>query len=400
MRSRSRTLLVDWRGKNLEKAVSADVFARVAGLRTTAGSLVVLAFEISPTRSLPYYSYFPFDLNNRAHRNYLERLTEMGEIRLCFLAGDKTLDRSHQLGEFLRSHAAEMYAGILQERESSGRNEGYSFEGAVQVLERFVRIPELLEHAVSERDFARVREHISKVVQDVSSENREYAHRVIRELVTAFQPDYAKNEKSVSEKALLIRRGLLYLDDMRRLFARDQEGFVLFLGDAIAVSLPKSEVTNLQMWGAVGAHLLQMASGQNIATQPNQMTTIPSPPFGLNGILQNMKDRGISGNSLIQLAETLGITVGAKPGRSIEDYSREYELKARLSWREVARKRLEDDPELRAEFGGRSYDELEFETKGRVVNRIREGVRQYAIRNGKPFPVPRETAVQGNQKIE
>lgn len=181
---------------------------------------------------------------------------------------------------------------------------------------------------------------------------------------------------------------------MRRLFAYDLDGLVSFLGDAIAANLPETEIENLRMWNNIAAQLLQIPWAQIVVAEVEKSTAVPVPPSGLDSILQKMSSRGISEKSLTQLAESLGVTVGAKSGRSIEDYSWAYEFKARLFfWSKVARKALEEDQRLRAEFGERSYDQLDYETQQRLKRRIREGVKQYAKRNGKSFPVPRLTPV-------
>jgi hypothetical protein len=57
-----------------------------------------------------------------------------------------------------------------------------------------------------------------------------------------------------------------------------------------------------------------------------------------------------------------------------------------MSWTEVARKSLQENPELREEFGGRDYDSLEYQQQDSLKNRIREGVKNWEQRNSKEFP--------------
>ena len=53
---------------------------------------------------------------------------------------------------------------------------------------------------------------------------------------------------------------------------------------------------------------------------------------------------------------------------------------------------LEDNPEIREEFGGRTFQSLSFQERTNLANRIREGVRSYAERVGRPFPIGSEDA--------
>ena len=57
-----------------------------------------------------------------------------------------------------------------------------------------------------------------------------------------------------------------------------------------------------------------------------------------------------------------------------------------MSWTEVARKNLKENPEIREEFGGREFDSLDFTQKESLKGRIREGVKNWASRNGRPMP--------------
>ncbi|MGB0009333.1 MAG: hypothetical protein WBP97_19715, partial [Candidatus Sulfotelmatobacter sp.] len=67
--------------------------------------------------------------------------------------------------------------------------------------------------------------------------------------------------------------------------------------------------------------------------------------------------------------------------------SREYEWKKVMSWTQVTRRSLDENEDIRDEFRARTYDSLTFEQRQNLMNRIREGVRSYAERMGKPFPI-------------
>ena len=70
-----------------------------------------------------------------------------------------------------------------------------------------------------------------------------------------------------------------------------------------------------------------------------------------------------------------------------------------MSWTEVATKRLQENADVRAEFGGRDFSSLTLEEKEILRNRVREGVRSYAERTGKLFPLP-ENPTQPGGSVE
>jgi len=91
----------------------------------------------------------------------------------------------------------------------------------------------------------------------------------------------------------------------------------------------------------------------------------------------------------------------SQPGRPTKDYSREYELKeSGLSWTQVTRQSLLENADIREEFGGRTFDSLSLAHQQTLSNRIREGVRSYAERTGKPFPIESTLTKRDPQKID
>ena len=119
--------------------------------------------------------------------------------------------------------------------------------------------------------------------------------------------------------------------------------------------------------------------------------SIPVLPAGLAAHVQSMASSGISKDTAAKFFRLIGLEVGGRPGRPSKDYSREYDLKASgLSWSNVARRALEEKPEIKEEFGGRTFQSLSFQERTNLTNRIREGVRSYAERTSRPFPIGTE----------
>jgi hypothetical protein len=58
---------------------------------------------------------------------------------------------------------------------------------------------------------------------------------------------------------------------------------------------------------------------------------------------------------------------------------------------------LQQNAEIKEEFGGRTFQSLSFQERENLKNRIREGVRAFAERTGKLFPIgPEDLPDQGS----
>jgi hypothetical protein len=393
-RASTNMFCIDWRGRTADQASRAEIFANLRSLETKVGPLVVLAFAISVLRPLPSYCYFPFDLTNQTHVKYLTQLTQTGEIRLCFVGRKRVLYRTHQLGGYERLHAAELYDGAKQSLDKYGTRL-YEFESAVRLLERGVRIPEFVEHLISENDFSEILKHVRQEAQTVPAEKLELAREIVQEALQSFQPYFETNKKFVLGNWFDMRRGLLCLADLHRLFANNAEHSLSeFLSGAIAATFSPEDLDKLKELVQFAGLLLLLPSLTKPVPEPQDTMTMPQLPAGLADIFGPLAEgRGISQDSLRRLAELVGFPIGGKPGRPVKDYSREYELKmSGSSWTEVARQALTDRPELQAEFGGLDYNALDYSVQERLRNRIRQGVIGYAKRTGKPLPSEAEVS--------
>jgi hypothetical protein len=143
--------------------------------------------------------------------------------------------------------------------------------------------------------------------------------------------------------------------------------------------------------------LIQLADQAGSAPQSEQQKVLSDLGIGLAKVFADLKTgRALSLSMLQTLLLPLRPLLTAQPGRPTRDYSREYEWKASgMSWTDVATKHLQENAATRAEFGGRDFGSLTFEEKENLRNRIREGVRSYAERAGKPFPLPEPPTLAG-----
>lgn len=390
---RTGVFYVDWRGKDVAQAANAEIFARLVYIKNERGPIVLLACEISAVRPLPHYCYFPFDLRKQVHRKYLSRFAETGEIRFRFLANKETFDLTHRLTPYLRVRTSEIYAEILQEWGTYKSNQ-YDFDGALQLLERHLRVPFFLDRVLLEGSLHEIKAKITEAVQTVSNENRELARRIVGEAAGAFLPYYQSNGKALFERLDGIRLGVTCMIDLRRIFADSPGGLTEFLSDGLAGTFSRKELEGLSDVLKLVLSFIKLPFREQSSSPTEAPSTIPVLPPGLVDLFQSMVVSGIPKNAASRVFELIGLEVGGKPGRPPRDYSAEYNLKASgLSWTEVTRQRLRESSELREEFGGREFESLTFEEREGLMNRIRQGVTSYAERVDMPLP-PRLAAVQ------
>lgn len=390
-KEREGVFYVDWRGKSLSKGSKGDIFACLGKVDTEVGPVLLLAFEISAVRPLPHFCYFPFDLTNEAHSRFLSNFTQTGEIKLCLFAGSRTVERTHQLSPYLQLRATEQYEEAVQNLAKHGRS-AYDFEGAVRELERWVRIPQFLDHFFSVDDLAEMTKRVEKAVQLVPNERREAARRIVGETMETFRPFYENNRKAVLENIRRIRAGLLFLLDTNRLFVGNSRGLAELLADGIASSFSPEDLENLDALATILVSLPTVLSTllSTSEAEPELPAefSLPRVPAGVPELIQSMAARKFGFESVKKLFELLGLEVGGKAGRRPRDYSREYDWKVSgKSWRQVTMLSLQENPETREEFGGRDFDSLKYEQQEALMNRIRQGVKSYAERAGKSLPV-------------
>lgn len=348
-------------------AEAAEVFARLVAIQTKAGLVMLLAMEISASRILPQYCYFPFDPTDQKHRAYLSDIVSHGEIRLSFYTGRRFFFRSHTLDSFLRKRASEIYMHAVN-TVSETRFE-CNFELSLQEIERWVRIPHLLAHILSGTDLTEIAERVEEAAHNVPDGKKTVGRRLAQDAVEKLAPYYERHRAALFDKLALLRSGLLYLEDIERTFTHDSVRLTQLFGNALASTFSDSDLekanTGLKFLSALLPAM--KSSGE------------PAAPTG-----------GISQDSLNRFLELLGIKIGGTAGRPVKDYSKAYDLKASgFSWRKVSRQIFDDDSELRTEFGVDVHEKLSFEQKQKLSNRIREGVRSYAKRAGLVFPPKR-----------
>jgi len=266
----------------------------------------------------------------------------------------------------------------------------YNFDGALSLMERHVRIPEFLNRLLLEDTVGEISQRISEAVKTVPTEDREFATAIVNQVAGAFTPYYRNNRKTILEYLHNAPRGFAYINDLHRIFVDNPAGLTEFLRDGLAASFTRKELEAISELGVFILSFSSLFRQDELTPQSESLAKVPELPFGLADLVHSMKISGISKDSGFRFLKLIGLEVGGRPGRPTKDYSREYELKKSLSWTNVTRQRLQDNLELRDEFDGRYFDSLNFEEQENLKNRIREGVRSYAERTGRPYPIGSE----------
>jgi hypothetical protein len=391
LKASTGVFLIDWKGQRDTHAPKANIFACLVCIGTMAGPIALLALEISPVRPLPRYFYFPFDLKSKAHRKWLSRLTSTGTVRLLLVNGKRSCPRTHELSPYLRLRASDIYAEAVQQYDSleSGK---YDFNRALQLMERYIRIPQLVHRVLPEDTLREISKVTEEATRTVPSENRERANGIVRAAAEAFGPYFRNNRKALLETLSAAQFGLTGISDIHREFVDNPDSLTKFVSDALAATLARQQLDALAELVALLVAIPKLrfttpTEQKEQAPTTALVPTIPELPAGLAALVHSMGTSGISKDAAARLLRLVGLEVGRGPGRPSKDYSREYELKRSLSWTNVARQILRENLELREEFGGRDFDSLSFEEQENLRNRIREGVRSYAERTKKPFPI-------------
>jgi len=234
----------------------------------------------------------------------------------------------------------------------------------------------------------------------VSQEQRAQASIIASELLEVFQPRYDFIDREFFSKLPDIRRNFLFILDLQKHFQGQSEGLTEFLTTVIAANAPREDYAQLQIATLLFKSLFRLMDDVRNNTQQVENPRALETDF--RDVLQRFAaGQGLSIKALINLVSAIGIPVGGQPGRPPRDYSREYDWKSSgLSWTEVTRKSLVENPEMRDEFSGRDFDSLGFEQQESLKHRIEVGVKSYAERVGKQFPIDRPSMRKKPQEID
>jgi hypothetical protein len=388
---RENLLYVSWTDLDRHQALAATILVRTIYVTCSTGPLLCLALEISPTRALAHYCYFPINLKNRTQQAYLVSLAQEGQLHLVFVAGRKIISRSLEIPPTQRKRIIETHSKGLEALKDSAE---YKFSDVVEEFEKTFRIPQFFERVVSEEEICKTLGSLSAKADQLPAEKRVLAHQIVHGIADVLQNRYRDKVRKFIADMLSARTAFLTLFDYQRELGDDYERIVNCLTDHIAVNTEEEALRQASNWPQKLESILRTLEDANTSTEEREKVDSEFKA-ALGRVLDYLsRGRGLSISVLQGIVLPFRALLPAQPGRPVEDYSREYEWKASGgSWTEVAMKHFQENADVRAEFGGPDFSSLAFEHKETLRNRVREGVRSYAERAGKPFPLPEQSTV-------
>ncbi len=281
---------------------------------------------------------------------------------------------------------ATLYATAAAQSKAFPR-ESYDFNRSVAEFEQKIRLVDLFQYVVTASEMGLVVASAREAAAKISLEDRTQATTIANGLLEVFRPQGAFI-RELMEKIPSWRRTLLVGLDLYEYFKDDYDEFSRFAADLIAVHTPKEDNRQVETATLFIKSIFRLLNDLGNEPAASSETAKAQIEADLQDLLTRFAGgQGLSIKSLANVLSAIGIPFGGQPGRTPKDYSREYALKAEgLSWRTVAKHTLENDQNIREEFKGRTYDELTFEERAQLRNRVREGVRSYSKRTEKPFP--------------
>lgn len=393
---RENLLCVRWADMGRDKALAADILVRSVYTKHPTGPLLCLALEISPTRALAHYYYFPINLRNQAQHAYLTSLAKNALLRLAFLAGRKIVLRDHQLLPTQRRQLSETYCKAV---EAVAGCADYEFSDVVNEFERTMRIPQFFERAISDEEISKTLESLKARAEQLPAEKRLLAHQIVHGIADVLNNRYGDTIRKFMADMLSARTVFMTFFDYQQEFGADYDRAVDSLSNHIALNSDAEALKKASNWPQKLESILKKLEDAN--TSPEEKAKVSSEFRTAVGRALDYvsRGRGLSISVLHGIVLPFRALLPAQPGRPIEDYSREYEWKASgMSWTEVAEKHFQENADVREEFGASDFGSLTFENKETLKSRVREGVRSYAEREGKTFPLPEPGSIEA-QKI-
>ena len=387
--AKQNVICIDW--KKERDYLSANLAARISYFESASGPVFCLAFEVSPTKALAHYCYFPFDLSNQTHRQYLSDIFKRGKIRLRFLADSGQVERTY---EILPSRCEEMAGTFAAAIGSLGNSPAakYDFDRAVAEFEQKIRIVHYFQYAISESDLQTLVASAKVQAENAPFEERAQAAKIVDELLGVFQFRY---DAYLGNYLPQLPAYCQVLSDLHVAFRGNSAGFAEFLADLILAYTPREECQQLEKWPQLLDVVFRFVdTSRKSLTESNGVSGLQAQP-GLPEVGKVTEDgKDLSVRALKNLFSAFGVQVGGRPGRPAKDYSTEYELRAKgKKWREVAEYYLQNDSDAQQEFGARKFAELTREQRSILMHRVREGIRGFAKRTNKPFPPKKNTAL-------
>jgi len=170
-----------------DQALAANILVRTTHTKHSNGPLLSLALEISPTRALAHYCYFPINLRNQGQQAYFLSLAKNGLIRLAFIAGREVISRNHQLLPTQLKQLTEMHSKAVDALEGCAN---YKFSDVVDEFEKTTRIPQFFERAISGEEISKTLASLTARADQLPTEKRRLAHDIVHGIADVLKNRY------------------------------------------------------------------------------------------------------------------------------------------------------------------------------------------------------------------
>lgn len=395
LRAEDETFLIDWPTDRLRDAACAEILIRFSLNKLQESPIFWLAFEMSPHRFLPRYCYFPFDLTRQTHRRVIEGIVEKGSVKIALGTDAKVLNRAVQIPVCHLPKLLNQYRAAISELEALGPSR-YNFGRALTELEATDRLPHYFARVLSEHELEAVVKDIGKDAAKVPVEKRELSRRFFEGLFEVVKTRYPDDVRLLFENLDAWQGFVQIVSDLYRDYGEDYTKIVEALADLAATTSEKQELEDLSPMPRALDSFCELLQRFRSSPKADRIEIFYRTVAALEEIRRELTSGfGVSQSLLRKTFAILGPHVRGKPGRRPEDYSFEYDQKAAgCSWTQVAMRSLESRPELRGEFGNKTYRELDYRQQAALKQRIRAGVESHARRTNRPLP-PRSLPPKG-----
>jgi hypothetical protein len=376
-------ICVPWQ-QDAQSARSAEVQLQILFSQYPSAPLLSLAFQISRSKVLPYYCYVPFNMKSEVHVKYLSGILKTGKVEVCFLTRPRSVLRTHEIPPAGRTTMSNLLETAVAYSNSIPEG-SYDFEQAVAQFEQKVRLPDFFQYVVTAPELRQVIEAVRRDGAKASPAQKEQAAKIATEVLAVFSPKHDGLVHDFTKQIPSIRRRLLFLSDLHYHFRSDFNAFRHFVVDVIASHAPQEENLQLERQLPILELLLNLLEHMRKPDVSDPQASA-ARDAELRGLANRITNEGLSLEKLKNLVSLFGFQ-GGHPGRPTKDYSAEYDLRAQgRKWREVAEHAYRNDPDIRKVFGVTEYRQLTKDQQAVLMHRVREGIRAFAKREGKPFP--------------
>ncbi len=382
----SQSLYVALPQNRIGQAVTCDVELQPLYFSCENAAFLCLAFEISSVRLLPHYCYFPFDLKKRSHKQFLAVLLKRRMLELVFVSGRKRATRQIALSKQQLSLIRTNF-DLVQTSLKDSYGKKYDFEKALVEFEGALSLSFVFARLLSKRQFTQFAEQFCLESKHVSIERRAESRKVVEAFFDLFEKKLPSFYPAVLRSLPTFWAYLFLVTDTIREFAGDQERLRQFLEDAIACHSKGEEIQELgELPKRIEEYLIPIALVGS-AIEEKRAELGPEMAKVLEVLRQG---HSLTLPMVRKLLPLVGIPIGGRPGRPPGDYSQEYEWKqAGLSWTQVAARALECDSELREEFNGKAFRDLDGLQQESLRKRMQQRVRSLVRKPDKAMPPPR-----------